>query len=225
MDNKEKKTMRKIILPDRLWRAYRALWLLMVLALVADLCAVVAESGLLQDAAATISVFETADWISFSAEAVALLALTALLWLLRKGRGVGRGARCGFGLAALLTLLYAVASKLPTMVFGPLSLDDGYWAADLLNTLADILLPVVPVALLVAFLLCAQCGGRVGRWCVSSAVSMALLVPATIAFMVNDLREQPSLWAGLLLGTLLAVLFLLPAVALRCIAGGDEDEQ
>ena len=210
MDNKEKKTMRKIILPDRLWRAYRALWLLMVLALVADLCAVVAESGLLQDAAATISVFETADWISFSAEAVALLALTALLWLLRKGRGVGRGARCGFGLAALLTLLYAVASKLPTMVFGPLSLDDGYWAADLLNTLADILL---------------QCGGRVGRWCVSSAVSMALLVPATIAFMVNDFREQPSLWAGLLLGTLLAVLFLLPAVALRCIAGGDEDEQ
>lgn len=111
------------------------------------------------------------------------------------------------------------------MVFGPLSLDDGYWAADLLNTLADILLPVVPVALLVAFLLCAQCGGRVGRWCVSSAVSMALLVPATIAFMVNDFREQPSLWAGLLLGTLLAVLFLLPAVALRCIAGGDEDEQ
>ena len=45
--------MNKIILSARDWRIYRALWLLMVMALVVDLCAVLMESDLLTTTAAT----------------------------------------------------------------------------------------------------------------------------------------------------------------------------
>lgn len=62
--------MNKIILSARDWRIYRALWLLMVMALVVDLCAVLMESDLLTTTAATLTAVETSDWLSFSSEAV-----------------------------------------------------------------------------------------------------------------------------------------------------------
>lgn len=46
--------MNKIILSARDWRIYRALWLLMVMALVVDLCAVLMESDLLTTTAARL---------------------------------------------------------------------------------------------------------------------------------------------------------------------------
>ena len=66
--------MNKIILSARDWRIYRALWLLMVMALVVDLCAVLMESDLLTTTAATLTAVETSDWLSFSSEAVCFLA-------------------------------------------------------------------------------------------------------------------------------------------------------
>lgn len=57
--------MNKIILSARDWRIYRALWLLMVMALVVDLCAVLMESDLLTTTAATLTAVETSDWLSF----------------------------------------------------------------------------------------------------------------------------------------------------------------
>ena len=80
--------MNKIILSARDWRIYRALWLLMVMALVVDLCAVLMESDLLTTTAATLTAVETSDWLSFSSEAVCLLSLCGLFWLLRNGREV-----------------------------------------------------------------------------------------------------------------------------------------
>lgn len=53
--------MNKIILSARDWRIYRALWLLMVMALVVDLCAVLMESDLLTTTAATLTAVETSD--------------------------------------------------------------------------------------------------------------------------------------------------------------------
>ena len=50
--------MNKIILSARDWRIYRALWLLMVMALVVDLCAVLMESDLLTTTAATLTAVE-----------------------------------------------------------------------------------------------------------------------------------------------------------------------
>ena len=55
--------MNKIILSARDWRIYRALWLLMVMALVVDLCAVLMESDLLTTTAATLTAVETSDWL------------------------------------------------------------------------------------------------------------------------------------------------------------------
>ena len=66
--------MNKIILSARDWRIYRALWLLMVMALVVDLCAVLMESDLLTTTAATLTVlassqrsrsaYSLAQWLS-----------------------------------------------------------------------------------------------------------------------------------------------------------------
>lgn len=212
--------MRKIILTDRPWRAYRALWLLMAMALVVDLCSVVVESELLQDAAATPQMVETSDWLSFSSEAVGLLSLSGLLILLRGGRGVRKTFRRACLVEGAMLLAYLVASKVTVLVFGPLSVDDGHWVADSLNFCADILLLVFPAGLLAVFLLCAPLGGRVGRLSVVAAVAMGLVVPVGIGFVVNAIQEQPDECIGLVLGVLLGVLCLVPVAVLRMVAGG-----
>lgn len=151
--------MNKIILSARDWRIYRALWLLMVMALVVDLCAVLMESDLLTTTAATLTAVETSDWLSFSSEAVCLLSLCGLFWLLRNGREVPIRWRNGCLAAFVVTLAYAITSKLPTLLFGPLSLDDGHWLVDFFNSCADILMLLVPVAIIhysCLVLLCAK---------------------------------------------------------------------
>lgn len=156
--------MNKIILSARDWRIYRALWLLMVMALVVDLCAVLMESDLLTTTAATLTAVETSDWLSFSSEAVCLLSLCGLFWLLRNGREVPIRWRNGCLAAFVVTLAYAITSKLPTLLFGPLSLDDGHWLVDFFNSCADILMLLVPVAMIALFMLGASLCERVGKW-------------------------------------------------------------
>lgn len=215
--------MRKILLSDRSWRTFRALWLLLVMSMVVDLCAVVLESEWLQDAAATASQVSASDWLSFSSEAVGLLSLCGLLWLLRRGRDLAVGCRRGALLSLVCTAAYAVCSKLPTLLFGPEGLGDGHWLDDTLSTLADILLPIVPATLLALLLLMASMGGRVGRCGVVGASALGLMVPAVVAFVINAVQEVPVAWVSIVLGGLLVVLLFVPIVVLRMVVGSAEE--
>ena len=217
--------MNRILLSDRSWRAYRALWLLLMMSLAVDVCAVVLESEWLQDTTATASQVVASDWLSFGSEAVGLLSLCGLLWLLRGGRGLTRGARLSAQLSLSVVALYTLSSKLPTLLFGPDGLQDGHWLDDALSAVADVLLPLQPAVLLVLLLMTAQLGGRVGRWCVAGAVALALTVPAVVAFVVNAVREEPVAWVSLVLGVVLVVLLFVPLVVLRLIVGGAETEE
>ena len=207
--------MNKIILSARDWRIYRALWLLMVMALVVDLCAVLMESDLLTTTAATLTAVETSDWLSFSSEAVCLLSLCGLFWLLRNG--------C---LAAfVVTLAYAITSKLPTLLFGPLSLDDGHWLVDFFNSCADILMLLVPVAIIALFMLGASLCERVGKWSIVACSAIAINAPLIVTFFFLGIQEDTAPWQEVVVGLLILLLFVTPVVALRAIAGGEETEQ
>lgn len=111
--------MNKIILSARDWRIYRALWLLMVMALVVDLCAVLMESDLLTTTAATLTAVETSDWLSFSSEAVCLLSLCGLFWLLRNGREVPIRWRNGCLAAFVVTPALCHYFQAPNPSFWP----------------------------------------------------------------------------------------------------------
>lgn len=215
--------MNRILLSDRSWRAYRALWLLMMMSLAVDVCAVVLESEWLQDTTATASQVVASDWLSFGSEAVALLSLCGLLWLLSGARSLTRGVRRVALLSLSVVALYTLSSKLPTLLFGPEGLQDGHWLDDALSTVADVLLPLVPAVLLAWLLMAAQLGGRVGRWCVAGAASLALTVPAVVAFVANAVREEPVAWVSLVLGAAVVVLLFVPLVVLRLVAGGEEE--
>lgn len=169
--------MNKIILSERNWRIYHALWLLMVMAVVVDMGAVLMESDLLMSAVATVSAVETSDWLSFSSEAVCLLSLSGLFWLLRNGREVPTRWRNGCLVAFVVTLAYAVTSKLPTLIFGPLSLDDGHWLVDFFNNCADILMLLVPATMIALFMVGASLCERVGKWSVAACCAIAINAP------------------------------------------------
>lgn len=217
--------MNKIILSARDWRIYRALWLLMVMALVVDLCAVLMESDLLTTTAATLTAVETSDWLSFSSEAVCLLSLCGLFWLLRSGRKVPIRWRNGCLAAFVVTLAYAITSKLPTLLFGPLSLDDGHWLVDFFNSCADILMLLVPVAMIALFMLGASLCERVGKWSVVACSAIAINAPLIVTFFFLGIQEDTAPWQEVVVGLLILLLFVTPVVALRAIAGGEETEQ
>lgn len=217
--------MDKIILSERNWRIYHALWLLMVMAIIVDLGAVLMESDLLMSAVATVSAVETSDWLSFSSEAVCLLSLSGLFWLLRNGREVPTRWRNGCLAAFVVTLAYAITSKLPTLIFGPLSLDDGHWLVDFLNNCADILMLLVPATMIALFMVGASLCERVGKWSVVACCAIAINAPLVVTFLYLSILEDAEPWQWQVVGVLIMVFFAIPIIALRAIATGEETEQ
>lgn len=217
--------MNKIILSERNWRIYHALWLLMVMAVVVDMGAVLMESDLLMSAVATVSAVETSDWLSFSSEAVCLLSLSGLFWLLRNGREVPTCWRNGCLVAFVVTLAYAVTSKLPTLIFGPLSLDDGHWLVDFFNNCADILMLLVPATMIALFMVGASLCERVGKWSVAACCAIAINAPLVVTFLYLSILEDAEPWQWQVVGVLIMVFFSIPVIALRAIATGEDTEQ
>ncbi len=217
--------MNKIILSERNWRIYHALWLLMVMAVVVDMGAVLMESDLLMSAVATVSAVETSDWLSFSSEAVCLLSLSGLFWLLRNGREVPTRWRNGCLVAFVVTLAYAVTSKLPTLIFGPLSLDDGHWLVDFFNNCADILMLLVPATMIALFMVGASLCERVGKWSVAACCAIAINAPLVVTFLYLSILEDAEPWQWQVVGVLIMVFFSIPVIALRAIATGEDTEQ